>query len=253
MGNTDIQKDNRKALPKYLLLLLAGGLVGGVLGFLTGWMGRSSATELVAEGADYALRAVLPWLIPAACIVLLSMAVWRYRQARGLFTAWDGEAEEPVDRADTHLNWALLLSSVAMILDLFLMSIIDYGGESFFRWAAILGFFLLFLAAVVVLQQKVVDLTRRMNPEKQGSVYDPKFRKKWLASCDEAERQQIGQAAYRAFHAATVACPILWALLLFLHISFDIGPLPAFTVLLLFAILQVSYCLECIRLGRKEQ
>ena len=34
------------------------------------------------------------------------------------------------------------------------------------------------------LQQMTVDFQKIMNPEKQGSVYDLRFQKKWEESCD---------------------------------------------------------------------
>lgn len=75
----------------------------------------------------------------------------------------------------------------------------------------IVGEMLVSVALVVLVQQKIVDLVRRMNPEKQVSVYDSKFQKKWYNTCDEAERAQIGQASYQAFQAANrAALPCGW-------------------------------------------
>ena len=112
--------------------------------------------------------------------------------------------------------------------------------------------FLVSIILIVLLQQKAVDLTRRMNPEKQGSVYDTKFQKKWMDSCDEAEKAQMGQAAYQAFRVATVTCLVLWVVLTVLNFSFDIGLLPVLMVLILFGVLQVTYCLTCIKLSRSK-
>ena len=113
-----------------------------------------------------------------------------------------------------------------------------------------IGSFLLSIALLIVLQQKVVDLTRKLNPEKQGSVYDLKFRKKWLNSCDEAERKQIGQAAYKAYSVLNATCPILWAVLLLLGFVLEISLLPSFLVLLVWGILNLTYIAECIRMNR---
>lgn len=250
--NDNVKKENRKALPRFLLILLAAAVFGGVLGFIAGWMGYSSAADFVAEAVDYLIGRVIPWLIPAVSLVLLAAAVWQYRRARALFAAWDGEAEEAIDAADMGLNAALLLTSIVMVLNFFLLA-----ASWYIAWdlGPILtcGFFILVMIAIVLLQQKVVDLTRRMNPEKQGSVYDLKFHKKWLDSCDEAEQRQIGQAAYRAYRAATMACLVLWVALLVLDIIFQFGLLPVFVVLLLWGILQVTYILECIRLEKRKR
>lgn len=36
MGNEEIKKANRKALPKFILLCIVGALIGGVAGYLVG-------------------------------------------------------------------------------------------------------------------------------------------------------------------------------------------------------------------------
>ena len=46
-----------------------------------------------------------------------------------------------------------------------------------------------------------VDAAKKTNPEKTASVYDTKFQKKWLDSCDEAEKIMIGKCAFKAYAA----------------------------------------------------
>ena len=43
--------------------------------------------------------------------------------------------------------------------------------------------------------------TKAIFPEKQGDPLSSRFQKDWYQSCDEAERQQMGQCSYRAFQA----------------------------------------------------
>ena len=92
-----------------------------------------------------------------------------------------------------------------------------------------------------------------MNPEKHGSVYDTKFQKKWLESCDESERRQIGQACYKAYMVATRFCLGLWLVLVILSMVFEMSILPVFVLLLVWGVLQVTYTLECIRLGKHSR
>lgn len=245
----DVKRDNRKALPKFALILLGAAVFGGVLGFLAGWLGYSNASDFVVETVDYCLGAVIPWLIPAVSLVLLAAAVWQYRRAKSLFAAWDGEEEESIDLAESRLNWVLLLTTVVMALNFFLLSACQYSMLPYGELVS-LAAFLLAIAAIMLIQQKVVDLARRINPEKQGSIYDMKFREKWLDSCDEAEKRQIGQASQRAYRVTSTVSVALWVVLLILDITFQIGVLPSFVVLLLWGVLQVSYILECIRLSK---
>lgn len=89
-----------------------------------------------------------------------------------------------------------------------------------------------------------------MNPEKRGSVYDAKFQKKWFESCDESERRQIGQACYRAYMVTGRVCMGLWLVLVVLTMVFEMSLLPVFILLLIWGVMQVTYTLECIRLGK---
>lgn len=247
----NIQNDNRKALPKYLLVLLGGGLLGGGLGFLTGFAAEHNLGETAADALNRFLAAITPWGIPVSTLVLLGLAWGKYRSAKKLCAAWDGEDELIPDTADQHLNWALLLTTIQLLLNFFFFSAaVIYWVPGHLIIFAEIGSFLLSIALLIVLQQKVVDLTRKLNPEKQGSVYDLKFRKKWLNSCDEAERKQIGQAAYKAYSVLNATCPILWAVLLLLGFVLEISLLPSFLVLLVWGILNLTYIAECIRMNR---
>ena len=252
MENNTVKHDNRKALPKYLLILFVAAIFGGIVGFAAGWVGHDNISEVIASAVTSGLTAAAPWALMGTSVVSLAAILWLYLGVKGLFTAWDGEDDDVMDRADEKLNWALLLTASQYVLDMFFFAVAESGGSPL---GGILGvlFFIVSAFTLVFAQQKIVDLTRKMNPEKQGSVYDTKFKKKWFESCDEAEQKQIGQAAYKAFNVVSTACPILWAALLLLSYAFNFDLLmPVFVVCLLWLLLQVSYCLECIRLAKRK-
>ena len=252
MENNTVKKDNRKALPKYLLILFAAAIFGGILGFAAGWVGHDNLSEVIAASVSNGLTAAAPWALLVTSVVSLAVILWLYRSAKALFTGWDGEDDATMDRADEKLNWALLLTAAQLVLDMFFFTAAVSGASPLGGIMGVL-FFLVSVFTLVFAQQKIVDLTRRMNPEKKGSVYDMNFRKKWIESCDEAERKQIGQAAYKAYTVVSTVCPILWVALLMLSYAFHIELLmPTFVVCFIWLLLQVSYCLECIRLGKRK-
>ena len=252
MENNTVKKDNRKALPKYLLILFAAAIFGGILGFAAGWVGHDNLSEAIATAVAGGLTAAAPWALLVTSVVSLAVILWLYRGAKALFTGWDGEDDATMDRADEKLNWALLLTAAQLVLDMFFFTAAESGASPLGGIMGVL-FFLVSVFTLVFAQQKIVDLTRRMNPEKKGSVYDMNFRKKWIESCDEAERKQIGQAAYKAYTVVSTVCPILWVALLMLSYAFHIELLmPTFVVCFIWLLLQVSYCLECIRLGKRK-
>ena len=208
----NVKRDNRRALPKYLLTILLFGLLGGVLGFFTGVAGAAGVAETVGQALDRVLAVCAPWGIVGSAVALLGAGWYLYAAAKRRFAA-------------------------SIVYGRFLPDVV------------------LFFAAVVVLivlQQKIVDLERRLNPEKRGSVYDMKFQKTWMDSCDEAERAQIGQACYRAYMVGTKVCTFLWVALLILNFVFDFGMLPIAAVLVVWGVMQTVYALECIRLSKRK-
>ena len=244
---------NRKAFPKFLLWVGGGALVGFCAGLASGVLRGLNAGEWASVRLPALLGTIAPWGIPVSSVILLGICLAQYRSAKTLCDSWDGEDETAPEEADRRLNVVLLCSSLAMILDfLFLgMGVLYTDGAT----VAIITVaeMLVSVALVVLAQQKTVDLTRRMNPEKQVSAYDRKFQEKWYELCDEAERAQIGQASYRAFRAVNVFCPFLWLALLLLSYVFPIGLLPMVSVLAVWAVLEVTYILECMRLSGKRE
>lgn len=248
--NKDMKSENRRALPKFLLMMLAALVCGGVIGFCVSWI----EWEGWLEGAAAALRAwvesVSPWGIPVTSILLLGTCLALFLRARSCAAVWDGEDEEKADIVDRLLNWTLLLSSLQLLLDFFFLSagILIWNDEKVL-W--ICGMFVISVALVVLCQQKTVDLTKRMSPEKRGSVYDMKFQKKWYDSCDEAERAQIGRAALHAYRMVSRVCIGLWLVLVVLSLVLEVGLLPIVVLMVIWGVLQMSYLAECVRMSRQ--
>ena len=246
--NTTNKNLNRRALPKFLLWVGIGALVGFCAGLASGILGGLNAEEWVSVRLPAALGAVAPWGIVISAVILLGTGWYLYAAAKRRCDAWDGEDEDTMDAVEQQLGWALLLTGLMIVLDFFFFAAsIVYG-----RFLPDLVLFLASVVVLIVLQQKVVDLERRLNPEKRGSVYDMKFQKTWMDSCDEAERAQIGQACYRAYMVGTKVCTFLWVALLILNFVFDFGMLPIAAVLVVWGVMQTVCALECIRLSKRK-
>lgn len=245
-----VKQDNRRALPKFLAVVAASAVLGGIGGFLIAMAAKPEVLEAVRAGLDRTMQMIGPWGIPVSGAALLFPAWLYYRSARNLYGSLEPDTEEGVaEEIQLRTNMSLLLTTLETIFAFFFMA------ASFQYTYAPLNvvLFLLSIACVILLEQKVVDLTRRLNPEKKGSVYDLKFRKTWLASCDEAERAQIGQASFRAFQTTTMACVIVYLVLTVMNFMAGIGLLPVLVVLVIFGVFQVSYLLACIRICRRSQ
>lgn len=250
MEKREVKQENRKALPKFILIILGSAVVGGLAGFFGAMLGVERDTLAATFGA--VLPVIGAWGIPLSAPLLLGGALVLYLRGKRQFAAWDGEDEPVMERVEEQLSIALMLCGIETVLCFFFMTLsvlTDLMGAGL-RTAVS------FLAAqfvVIFLQQRLVDLTKKMNPEKRGSVYDTKFQKKWMESCDEAEQMQVYRAAFSAHQAVTVTGLVLWVVLLVSGLSFGTGTLAPTAVLILMGVQQVTYCVSCIRQGRRKK
>ena len=86
MENNTVKKDNRKALPKYLLILLAAAIFGGFMGFAAGWVGHDNISEVIAAAVAGGLTAAPPWALLVTSAASPGLILWPYRTAKALFT-----------------------------------------------------------------------------------------------------------------------------------------------------------------------
>lgn len=258
MKNDEIKEANRKALPKFLLFAVVCAIVGGVIGYYSGYgAAKGGMDELVGmmkeTGAFFGTH-IAPWLMVAIAIIVPVLCLPIYRSAKKLLAAWDGEDEAISDTIDRKLSAVIWIASASFIVAYFLIAASYSGGFAIFDdmektivfFIGIVSFFAIMIEAILF-QQKCVDTTKQMNPEKKASVYDMRFQKKWIDDCDEAEKIMIGKCAFKAYSATNAVCTVLAIVLAVCALVFDIGFLPSFTVCLIWAVNISMYCKEAMR------
>ena len=261
MKNDEIRQANRKALPKFLLFAIACVLAGGVIGYASGYGAANGGVAQLAgmlkeAGAFFGAR-IAPWLMLAAAVIVPVVCIPIYRRAKKLVAAWDGEDEDISDTIDRKLSAVIWITSAALILSYFLIAASYSGGLAIFDnkektlvfFIGIASFFAIMIEAILF-QQKCVDTTKQMNPEKKASVYDMRFQKKWIDDCDEAEKIMIGKCAFKAYSATNAVCTVLAIVLAVCALVFDIGFLPSLTVCLVWIVNLSVYCKEAMRYSK---
>lgn len=255
-NNDPIRQENKKAMLRFILIFVVCLVVGLALGFVTAWLDfESFGDALSAFGTFYASR-LAGWLLCACLALEFAVGLPLYFSAKKQLAAWDGEDEAVSEVIEQKLSVCLWITSMATVLGFLLVaghfSGMMHGGS----WARPahtflgLGAFLAILTGSTVFQQKLVDTTKKLNPEKLGSVYDFKFHEKWLASCDEAERAIIGQCAMKAYQAVTFTCLALWTVFVLGGIYFDWGFLPVMPVCIVWGVNQSVYSYWAIKLSK---
>ena len=254
MHNNEIKKANRKALPKFMFIMLISLLVGGSAGFYSAKYGLNNLSDGMKNAGVFFGAYIAPWLMLATAVIVPAACIPIYRSAKKLLSSWDGEAEEISDTIDKKLSIVIWVTSAALILSYFLIAASYANGFETFEnetsvalfFAGIIGFFAIMIEAVII-QQKCIDTTKKMNPEKTASVYDTKFQKKWMDSCDEAEKIMIGKCAFKAYAATNTVCTVLSIVLAVCALVFGIGFLPSLAVCLIWIINQSVYCKEALK------
>ncbi len=214
------------------------------------------ADGLKSAGAFFGTY-LAPWLMLMIAVIMPVVCVLIYRSAKKLLSSWDGENEEISDTIDQKLSIVIWVTSTALILSYFLIaSLYSSGFEAFENehhlvlfLIGMIAFFAIMVEAVII-QQKCVDAAKKTNPEKTVSVYDPRFHKKWMDSCDEAEKMMIGKCAFQAYAATNAVCTVLSVVLALSALIFGIGFLPSLAVCLVWIVNQSVYCREALKYAK---
>lgn len=256
-NDNEIKKANRKAMPKFILITVISSLIGGVAGFCAAKYGLNALADSMKHAGTFFGAYVAPWLMLAAAFIVPAVCVPIYKSAKKLLSSWDGETEEISDAIDKRLSIVVWITNMAIVLSFFLISASYSGGlDSFKNRDSLVSFvigivgFSAIMIETIVIQQKCVDAVKKMNPEKTASVYDTKFQKKWIDSCDEAEKIVIGKCAFKAYSATNTVCAALAIVLAICALTFNIGFLPSLVVCLIWLVNQSVYCKEALRYSK---
>ena len=249
MDKNEIKRANRKALPKFILVVAISLIVGGAVGYLSGRFRLDMLADGIKRAGAFFGTYLAPWLMAALAAVLPAVGIPLYRSAKKLLSAWDGEDEAISDTIDGKLSTAIWISSASLVFSYFLIAAAYSGGFAIFDRKESTVVFLIAIAAffaimieTILIQQKCVDIVKQTNPGKKASVYDMKFQKKWMDSCDEAEKILIGKCAYKAYAAINTVCAVLAILLAVGALVFEIGFLSSFVVCLVWIVNLSVYC-----------
>jgi hypothetical protein len=109
---------------------------------------------------------------------------------------------------------------------------------------------ILCVTSSILIQKKIVDLQKEINPLLKGSIYDMNFSKKWLDSCDESIKLGIYKSSYKAYKSVSRTCMILCLFCIVGHDLWDFGIMPMVIVIIIWLVQTISYCIESIKYSK---
>ena len=254
------KKNDKKLDRKYLIIMLVLCAVCGVGGYFTGRLiGKLKKSGFkLPEFNDETmgiLAIAMLILFVAINVILAIVAACCIGKSKKEWKMWDGEDETLAEKVEGRVSVPIWMSSIVMIINMFLFAVcvnLDINSkfsnkiEDMYMIANLVVFVLSFVVVIVV-QKKSVDFTKEMNPEKEGSVFDVNFSKKWESSCDEAQKLQIYKAGSAGFKAMSAVCMDMWIVCIIADLFANVGLLPVAMVTVIWLSGNIGYLVGGIK------
>lgn len=239
---------------KFALTMVACALFGALCSIIVNFS-EQSLTDIIDNISDILIKnstvlmfiGVVPLIIGSVFLV----------KARSVIEQNNNLDEDEFEKTHKTLSLALYVPSVLMpwLFVCFGFSVTyNFGIESPYISMDLI-IFILELAWITILQYQIVEQTKKIFPEKRGNVLDSKFQKEWYSSCDEAEKQIIGEAYYISYKTMNMVYPILFAIMIFVCSLYDLSPFIFLMVGVLWLIQILSYLISSYKLehGKKSR
>ena len=263
----EIKKEDKKALPKLIVLMIVSGIIGAVFAavsieameYITEHSG-ANLVELFHE-LQISLGTYSGFATFAFALVLSVAGFVIYNYYKKIALHQDINDEAVHDRVEKGLTVSLLLTNINMLLSYILFGVAfycvvlkeDLNNLGILSLIMALTGFILQSACTSINQQKIVNLEKEMNPEKNGSVYDLQFHKKWMDSCDEAERFYTYKCTFVAYRTTQIVCMALSVILVLLGMVFPIGLLPLICVIIIWGVSSIVYTVTCMKVEKMAE
>lgn len=260
----EIKKEDKKALPKLIVAIIISGILGGLFSAFClkcmEYINKNTNSSLL-EAFQQLQLLLAPFAGYAAFIVSVVLSVagfFIYNHYKKMASKMDLEDEENRDRLEHGLNSALLIASVNTVLSWVFFGMgfycmIERAERNLLSLLLCMTGFILSTACTSVTQQKIVNLEKELNPEKNGSVYDLQFHKKWMKSCDEAERFYIYKCAFASYKVTQITCMVLSVILVLIGMIFPIGILPLISVCIIWGVSTISYSVVAMKVEKMKE
>ena len=253
----EIKKEDKKAFKKFAIIIAISGIVGGIFGAMS-----ISLKEVLGDSVPSLLMNIFEGITPFASIVLSVLVIIVhqiiYSNSRKQYDLWEASNEEDdeiIDKIEAKLSYIMLFTAVNNILGFFFFGIGGMllpfskvnGDLSIVKAVCFIIGFIICITSSILIQKKIVNFEKEINPLLKGSVYDAKFTQKWLDSCDEAIKLGIYKSAFKAYMSVSITCVILWVFCIIGYVLWNFGIMPMVIVIIIWLVQTISYCIESIK------
>ena len=216
-----------------------------------------SVTKLIKNKSVYVIAPL--YVIWSIVSLIYQLLLLRKGKRSALSVSPDDDDDTAFDEAGKMLEAPIEVSNIIIIISCILFSILIecavFSKEISKNVAAVLGIggsvlFIIFYLTQFIIVRHVIELIKKLCPEKQGDLLDMNFQKKWLSSFDEGEKFIAYKCGFNAYKNANTACMILWIISFISQFTFNTGIMPIICIGIIWAVLVVSYTKENRRLEK---
>lgn len=261
--NIEVAKDTKKTDRKSVIIgigIMIGcfvlGMIGGfcwkMVDGLEGFFAEFTAkfTNIINSESYYV------GLVVSAFAAIISLIL--YHQSRKEYMTWDEEDEEVMNQIDRKLSLAGIVPNVALIFTYMATSIglgqlpvfFEEGKFAVAKSVILIGGLLFSLLMTLVINNKIVNFEKEMNPEKKGNIFDYNFQKKWMESSDEAEKLVIYKCGYAGYKMTNSVCSLLLLVCMFGMSGGQWGNAPVLMVGIIWICTYLGYSAEALKLSK---
>lgn len=256
------KKNDKKIYDTFIVAMIVLYGAGYLMGRLMAKGERSGSLEAVLGMLKNSLTTVVPPLYLVLAVVSLAVVCILFMSCKKMYKNLqvNPEDDDLWDCLEDKLNQPHILTNVMQIISLFFFGCViwmsefnSYGKNGGYENVILVADFVLFLVILAVgmlVQKGIVDIVKKLNPEKQGNVFDFKFNEVWLSSCDEAQKLIAYKATYKAFRDTNITCFVIYILAFMGIFIFKTGIWPMLCVCVIMLVNNLSYMLWAAKLER---
>ncbi|WP_195267443.1 DUF3169 family protein [Eubacterium sp. 1001713B170207_170306_E7] len=248
-------KDGKHIYLKFFTMIIICGFLGGLVGFLLNFPGFNVVDAVQLLQNNILIHGI--YISSAGSALLMLITLLFYLSARNTCKQLEtNDSDELYEKADRLCDTGIIFANITLIFSFAFYGINVSGtaqndSSTSLLWS--LAAFLLPIIFCVVLQILFVNLTKRINPEKQGNPLDLNFQKVWMKSSDEAEKFILYKAAYKTFQIMQMAFLIVMMLLMFAALTTPIGAFPFIIIGLLWGLQSTLCCVFSMKLQKNRK
>lgn len=210
-----------------------------------------SISDMLSQIDKFSAGVVLTVIYAVITAGLITVSLGVFSSARAKAEKWDGENEDDIEKIEDMLNKPLIFTNIMQTTGIgFLTCCLSLLLDKKSLLAVVPAvIFVVSYLFVLIINGRVVELEKKLNPEKKGAMSDIDFSRRWLDSCDEGEKLAIYKAAFEAFNVTNKAFFIISVVLWAFQMIFGTGLLPVISVTVLWSIMNLS----CLRASTRKE